>query len=91
MDMKVTTNSLRLCIDHCSTCSKSLNQCIVLIKASYKLLCLEFKSDQTDIFESKTQEIGDALLECQNALGKCSKFLAELEKIVVDYDKTRFR
>ena len=90
MDMKVTTNALLSAIDSTSMCAKRFSQCLVLIKASYNLLNLEFENEQTDEFKRRTLQMAQSLSDAHDTLAKCSKFLNELAKVVDKYDGTRY-
>ena len=91
MDAKVSTDTLLRCIDYTSICSKKISQCLVLIKASYKLLDIEFESEQTDAFKDKTLELANVLSKSSETLGKCSKFLNELGRTIEQYGETRYQ
>ena len=90
MDANVNSEILNQLHTNIDLCQKSLNDCILTIKAEFKIANQLLAGEQFERFKSQADNVCQAINVTVDALSRSKEFLNRLSQEVIDYNGTKY-
>lgn len=90
MDVNVNSEILNQLHTNIDSCQKNLNDCILTIKAEFKIADQMLAGEQFERFKSQADTVCQAINVTVDALSRSKEFLIQLSQEVVAYNGTKY-